>query len=80
MNLAIHAASTFTSPLILGIAAKDVYENVAKQPEFSHKDFSVVYQVLKAASDAQFAKNVQEDAVHTNSQPQVWWRESERVK
>lgn len=71
MNLAIHAASTFTSPLILGLAAKDVYENVAKQTELAHKDFSVVYEVLRVAADAQFAKNVEADAVHTNSKPQV---------
>lgn len=56
MNLALHAASTFTSPLILGATAKDVYENVAKQSSLAQKDFSVVYQVLKVAAEAQESK------------------------
>lgn len=53
MNLAINAAEAFTSPLILGVAAKEVYENVAKQSSLAQKDFSIVYQVLKVAAEAQ---------------------------
>jgi 3-hydroxyisobutyrate dehydrogenase-like beta-hydroxyacid dehydrogenase len=53
LNLAIHAADAFTSPLILGFTAKEVYENVAKQSSLAQKDFSVVYQVLKVAAEAQ---------------------------
>ncbi|KAG8782270.1 hypothetical protein FRC20_007785 [Serendipita sp. 405] len=57
MNLALHAARTVTSPLILGTTAKDVYENVAKQSSLAQKDFSVVYQVLKVAAEAQTTKS-----------------------
>ena len=56
MNLAIQAATTFSSPLILGSTAKEVYENVAKHDTLSQKDFSVVYQVLKVAAEAQAAQ------------------------
>lgn len=56
MNLAIHAARSSTVPLILGGTAKEVYENVAKRPDLAQKDFSVVYQVLKVAAEAQAAK------------------------
>lgn len=59
MNLALQAASTFTSPLILGATAKDVYENVAKHGTLAQKDFSVVYQVLKVAAEAQAAQATQ---------------------
>ena len=56
MNLALHAAESFTSPLILGATAKEVYENVAKRSDLSQKDFSIVYQVLKVAAEAQSLK------------------------
>ncbi|CAG8579056.1 15318_t:CDS:2 [Acaulospora colombiana] len=57
MNLALHAGESFTTPLILGTAAKEVYENVARQTSLAQKDFSVVYQVLKVAAEAQASKN-----------------------
>lgn len=57
MNLALHAGESFTTPLILGTAAKEVYENVARQASLAQKDFSVVYQVLKVAAEAQASKN-----------------------
>ena len=56
MNLALHAASSYTTPLILGITAKEVYENVAQRTDLAHRDFSVVYQALKVAADAESAK------------------------
>lgn len=56
MNLAIHAAHAFTSPLILGSTAKEVYENVAKKSELAQKDFSVVYEVFRLAAEAQASK------------------------
>jgi 3-hydroxyisobutyrate dehydrogenase-like beta-hydroxyacid dehydrogenase len=57
MNLALHAGESFTTPLILGTAAKEVYENVARQTSLAQKDFSVVYQVLKVAAEAQASKS-----------------------
>lgn len=56
MNLALHAASSYTTPLILGATAKEVYENVAQRTDLAHRDFSVVYQALKVAADAEGAK------------------------
>jgi 3-hydroxyisobutyrate dehydrogenase-like beta-hydroxyacid dehydrogenase len=56
MNLALHAASSYTTPLILGGTAKEVYENVAQRNDLAHRDFSVVYQALKVAADAESAK------------------------
>jgi 3-hydroxyisobutyrate dehydrogenase-like beta-hydroxyacid dehydrogenase len=56
MNLALQAASSYTTPLVLGVTAKEVYENVAQRTDFAHRDFSVVYQALKVAADAKSAK------------------------
>jgi hypothetical protein len=67
MSLAIHAAATLTSPLILGATAKEVYENVAKQSSLAQKDFSVVYQVLKVAAEAQLSKTPTEPSSRTGS-------------
>jgi 3-hydroxyisobutyrate dehydrogenase-like beta-hydroxyacid dehydrogenase len=57
MDLAMHAAEAFTTPVVLGRTAKEMYENVCKASVLAQKDFSVVYKVLEGAAEAQAAKN-----------------------
>ncbi|KAF9532359.1 3-hydroxyisobutyrate dehydrogenase [Crepidotus variabilis] len=50
MGLASHVAEQYKSPLPLGEAAKEIYEEVAKTPDLANKDFSAVYRFLQQQS------------------------------
>jgi 3-hydroxyisobutyrate dehydrogenase len=51
MGLASHVAEQYDSPLPLGEAAKDIYDEVSKSPELANKDFSAVYRFLQKQSN-----------------------------
>lgn len=50
MGLASHVAAQYETPLPLGEAAKEIYEEVSRSPELANKDFSAVYKFLQQQS------------------------------